>query len=234
MSKVIAECGVAHNGSYKVASDMAKAALDAGADYVKFQYFDPYLSARRLNDPKQLTYPCSLSMDDPQAVCHSDDLWRMLLDEIPREKRMLTVEEPAGVIKATLWKVDNLKIGHREVCNSKLINLCCLLAETVFLSLPFSQAEVYDKRWPVRTLLTVPSYPASKEDVATCIALCHKMGVGYSDHSGRDIAAALDAIEADAPIVEVHVRMDENHKCVDEAVSKTMKQLETLCKEAHR
>jgi N-acetylneuraminate synthase len=38
--RVIAEIGVNHNGSYKLAADLVRAASDAGADTAKFQIFD--------------------------------------------------------------------------------------------------------------------------------------------------------------------------------------------------
>ena len=39
--KIIAEAGVNHNGSFKKAKLLIKAAKKCGADYIKFQAFDP-------------------------------------------------------------------------------------------------------------------------------------------------------------------------------------------------
>ena len=38
-TKVIAEIGVNHNGSISLAKDLVDAAVDCGADFVKFQAF---------------------------------------------------------------------------------------------------------------------------------------------------------------------------------------------------
>ena len=40
---IIAEAGVNHNGSMELAIQMADAAKEAGADYIKFQTFIPEL-----------------------------------------------------------------------------------------------------------------------------------------------------------------------------------------------
>ena len=41
MVKIIAEIGVNHNGDLGLAKDMIAAAAACGADYAKFQIFDP-------------------------------------------------------------------------------------------------------------------------------------------------------------------------------------------------
>ena len=39
---IIAEAGVNHNGKVKLAKNLVNIAKNAGADYVKFQYFNPF------------------------------------------------------------------------------------------------------------------------------------------------------------------------------------------------
>ena len=51
---IIAEAGVNHNGKVKLAKNLVNIAKNAGADYVKFQYFNPeYLTT---NFSKQADY----------------------------------------------------------------------------------------------------------------------------------------------------------------------------------
>ena len=51
---IIAEAGVNHNGKVNLAKKLVKIAKNAGADYVKFQYFNPeYLTT---NFSKQADY----------------------------------------------------------------------------------------------------------------------------------------------------------------------------------
>ena len=51
--EIIAEAGVNHNGNLHLAKKLAKAAKDCGADYVKFQYFQPeFLATKNLKKAK--------------------------------------------------------------------------------------------------------------------------------------------------------------------------------------
>ena len=51
---IIAEAGVNHNGKINLAKKLVKAAKKAGADYVKFQFFNPDLLST--NFSKQADY----------------------------------------------------------------------------------------------------------------------------------------------------------------------------------
>ena len=52
--QIIAEAGVNHNGNIKLAKKLVRIAKNSGADYVKFQYFNPNLLTT--NFSKQADY----------------------------------------------------------------------------------------------------------------------------------------------------------------------------------
>lgn len=78
--KIIAEAGVNHNGSVKLAKQMIEEAAKAGADYIKFQTFKPEKLvskyAQKADYQKKMTgsQESQLQMLEKLALSY-DDLW---------------------------------------------------------------------------------------------------------------------------------------------------------------
>lgn len=79
-TKIIAEAGVNHNGSLKLAKQMIDEAAKAGADYIKFQTFKPEKLvskyAQKADYQKKTTgnNESQLQMLEKLALSY-DDLW---------------------------------------------------------------------------------------------------------------------------------------------------------------
>ena len=76
---IIAEAGVNHNGSVKLAKQMIEEAAKAGADYIKFQTFKPeswFLNMRRKQISEENDRQSGISATDVGKLALSyDDLW---------------------------------------------------------------------------------------------------------------------------------------------------------------
>src|SRR3990167_6020137 len=108
-TRIIAEIGCNHGGQIGLATDMARAALEAGADFIKFQMFDSHRLALQRGE-----------LADEEALSRYEfhpDTWTHVLRVIPREKRLMTVFDPPSIHRAILLGCDNLKLSHVESRN---------------------------------------------------------------------------------------------------------------------
>ena len=229
MTRIIAECGLNFGGSLDKAVALANAALDAGADYIKFQFLtDPYRTARSRSMCPEVAEVWARTIPRMDIV-----EWRTLMDHIPRERRMLSVFAPIDVIRATGLQVDALKVGHLEA-QTALPKLARQYARTLFVT---GSTGIVCEGW----MRCVPKYPCTLAEATSLIDDLPQ--VGYSDHTGPDLDAARYALARhrshplDQPggiqAIEVHVHLDGCKGCTDHAVSKSMTQLAILCAEAH-
>lgn len=220
-TRIIAECGLAHNGNTQTALDMVDRALDAGADFVKFQLFDPYRLSIIRGDPGCADLPML-----------PDGEWPCVIGSIPRDKRMMTVMTVEAFWKAINWGIDCIKLGHGESWQSRGVSeLVTRYAPEYFQSMSPDKYRGLEYERNKRWMVVAPEYPTGRG-----VELVEKYcpNIGYSDHSApNDMKAATLAVKVGAPLVEVHVHLDGCKKCPDHKVSKSYKQLRQLCKDAH-
>lgn len=225
---IIAEAGVNHDGSIDRAQQLIDAARSAGADAVKFQYFN----ADRLAAAESET--CDYQKSHAGAYASQRDMLRRLeldennfmrLAEHARRVGILFLATPFGrdelrfLVKTI--RVPALKIASPDIVNAQLLAAACAAGLPLIVSTGASEepeiagavemiraAGAFDR---LALLHCVSAYPTETRDARLgCIAaLRERFGVpvGFSDHT-RDADTGASAVLAGACILEKHFTLD--------------------------
>ena len=235
---VIAEIANSHQGDPKLALEIAKEVVIAGANSIKFQiYFaDEFLTT---------THP---RYEHFKKQAFSKDEWAELL----HESKKLGVEVYVDIFGleayeiAQKYNVDGYKLHSSDLNNTKLLEELALQKKKVFLATGGStvleiryaldKLNKYKKPSEIIMLHGFQAYPTKVEDsVLSRIEKIKELfddsvSVGYSDHiSGDDKFATilpLMTIPYGVQYIEKHVTFDRGAKGVDYYSSYEPKELE--------
>lgn len=229
---VIAEIGSCHDGELQKARGLVHAAADAGADYVKMQYWS---SADRMARRRHA--------DDYRKVYEEYASPREWISALADEARLNGIGFACSVyLPEDVWAVaehaDTLKVASFEANDPELLVACrapLAVGKRVVVSLGMDASAPVARRWlvegvfPEGTLPTpkarglwpgvlflhcVSAYPAPANQLRLRELLdwgMHGRRVqGFSDHSDPELTwtGAL-AVAAGAIAVEAHLRLDE-------------------------
>ncbi len=223
MIEIIAEAGVAHNGSPELAFKLVDSAKVAGADIVKFQTFDT----------------------DKLVRPESPDRWQLKQLELPRRKfiKLARFAETIDIeFMSTPGDLDSLKFLVEEVGVKRIkigsddLTYTPLLQAAIASGLPIilSTGMATTKEIAVAlmqlgecqiTLLhCVSCYPTAPSD-ANLMAIGsldtlfgNRAGIGYSDHT-EGVTACIAAAAMGAVMIEKHITLGDRHRCPDHVVS---------------
>lgn len=224
---VIAEAGVNHNGDVALAHRLVDAAVDAGADAVKFQTF----TADRIVTPTaaKATYQAAATGG---AETQHEMLRRLELDAAAHAELMehcrargilflsTPFDEPAADLLARLG-VEALKVPSGELTNLPFLDHVArkglpLIVSTGMADLGEVEQAVrtvtgLDAAPPLALLHCVSSYPTPPADAnlraMATLRACFGVPVGFSDHTaGQSVAVAAAAIGA--RVIEKHLTLD--------------------------
>lgn len=236
---VIAEAGVNHNGSQELAEKLVDAAVEAGADAVKFQTFkaEKLISAaapkadyqkettgaaeRQLEMVRRLEMPSEMT----RAVAQYSASRGILFLSTGFDEQCVDLLDEIGVLA--------FKIGSGDLTNIPLLEFIARKNKPVILSTGMSYLEEVQTAFQalreagcqeLALLHCVSSYPANPEDanltVLKTLRDTFDVPVGFSDHSLRnEIAIAAVALEAN--IIEKHLTLDTSLPGPDHRVSLT-------------
>lgn len=228
---IIAEAGVNHNGSLELAKQLVDKAVDAGADYIKFQTF----KAEKLvtKTAKQADY-------QQKSIGGGDNNQYQMLKKLelsPEEHEVLIDYCQKKGIKffSTAFDFDSMdylhslnlglwKIPSGEVTNYPFLKRIATYNEKTILST--GMCDMQDVRAAVKALykngLTKENlillhcnteYPTPFEDVnlKAMDTLRNEFGieVGYSDHT-KGIEVPIAAVALGATVIEKHFTLDRN------------------------
>jgi N,N'-diacetyllegionaminate synthase len=223
---VIAEAGVNHNGDVRLAKELVDAALDAGADAVKFQTWRtdklvergaPLADYQRLNAPAagdQFELLRSLELGEEGFVevsAHAAERGILFLST-PDEEDSADFLDELGV--------PLFKIGSGEVTNRPFLRHVAEKGKPIILSTGMSTlAEVADAVGALESagarevvlLHCVSSYPSAPQDsnlrAMETMRVAFGHPVGFSDHTlGSEVALA--AVALGACVLEKHLTLD--------------------------
>lgn len=247
--RIIAEAGVNHNGDLDMALRLVDVAARAGADFVKFQTFDP----------KRLVSADARKADYQIANTGSDESQREMLEALtlPHEWHAILVdrckEQGIGFMSTPFDEqsadflvelgVGVIKIPSGEITNWPLLDHVAGTGIPIILSTGMSTlGEVMGAVERLRrggasqlaVLHCVSNYPTAPEDsnLRAIDTLRSVLGVqsGWSDHTlGTHVAVA--AVARGASIIEKHFTLDRELPGPDHAASLEPEELARLVSE---
>jgi N,N'-diacetyllegionaminate synthase len=232
---VIAEIGVNHDGSLRLANELVELAAACGADAVKLQIFT---AANLMHASSQFAeyQQTRVSDADPAAMLRRYELAPAEIGELVgliRKRGLVPIATPFS--PADVAVIDELKLPAVKIASPDLVNRP-LLAEAVKLGVPIiastgaaTMKEVtttagWFAEWKQSFALLhcVSSYPTPAVDTNLCwigeLAARFNVPIGFSDHTTDEITGALAAASG-ASIVEKHFTYDRRAAGPDHSAS---------------
>ena len=225
---IIAEAGVNHNGSIKLAKELIDVAVESGADAVKFQTFKAEnlvsKTAEKADYQKKTT-------DTSESQF---DMIKKLELDISTHKELLTYCQEKGIMfLSTPFDHDSIdllsdlglqifKIPSGEITNLPYLKHIGSLGKRVILSTGMSDLKEVEDALSIlidagtsKTNITVlhanTMYPTPMEDVNLNAMLTIQkefdISVGYSDHT-LGIEVDIAAVAMGATVIEKHFTLD--------------------------
>lgn len=243
---VIAEAGVAHNGSLDLALDLVDCAAAAGADAVKFQTFraDEVVSryAAKAEYQKRATGEDESQLEMVKRLELSPTDHKKIVQRC-RARRLMFLSTPFDEGSVDLLDrlgVPAFKIASGEINNFPLLQEIASRGRPVILSTGMSYlGEVEEAIAVLRKagcrqialLHCTSSYPAAPKSVnlraMLTLAAAFQLPVGFSDHT-LGIEVPLAAVALGAAIVEKHFTLDKSLPGPDHQASLDPQELKTL------
>lgn len=242
---IIAEAGVNHNGSIELAKKLIDAAVNAGADAVKFQTFRteniickdaPKVEYQKRNTTGQesqfeMVKKLELSVEDHHELIHYCN-----------EKGISFLSTPFDLESIDLLndlEMEIFKISSGEITNLPYLKHVGGLNKTIILSTGMSNLkEIEDalsiltqantKKEKIYVLQCNTEYPTPFEDINLNAMLTirdtFKVKVGFSDHS-LGIEVPIAAVAMGAKVIEKHFTLDKEMEGPDHKASLEPKEL---------
>jgi len=237
---IIAEAGVNHNGSLELAKNLVDAAIETGADAVKFQTFKAERivskNAEKAAYQIQTTNATESQLDMIRRLELSTTAHKELL-QYCGEKEIQFLSSPFDLESIDLLASLGLtifKIPSGEITNLPYLRKVGVLKKEIILSTGMADlGEIEDaldvlmeagtELENITVLHCNTEYPTPFEDVNIRAMLTIKtafpgLQVGYSDHT-RGIEVSIAAVAMGATIIEKHFTLDKNMEGPDHKAS---------------
>jgi N,N'-diacetyllegionaminate synthase len=226
---IIAEAGINHNGKVKTALKLVDVAKKNGASAIKFQ---TYITEKRIKKKYTKIFDilkkCELKFDDFKIINDYCKYKKINFFSTPFDTESVNFLNNLNV---KLFKVASFDIGNFELINEIIKTKKPTIISTGMASLKEIDKvyKVFKKKGIDLALLhCVSSYP-NKDDSSYLsnipfLKSRFKCEIGISDHT-NDIKIPIYGNLIGAKIMEKHLKINDNHKCVDASVSITGKQL---------
>ena len=245
---IIAEAGVNHNGSIELAFKLIDAAVESGADAVKFQTFKAEnlvsKNTQKAEYQKQTTNPLESQLDMLKKLELDVDVHKKLI-KYCNAKGIMFLSSPFDHDSIDLLNELGLKIykiPSGEITNLPYLRRIGSLAKQVILSTGMSTLkEVGDalailvdsgtKKENITVLHANTMYPTPMEDVNLNAMLTIQkefgIAVGYSDHT-LGIEVDIAAVAMGASCIEKHFTLDKTMDGPDHKASLEPEELKAM------
>lgn len=245
---IIAEAGVNHNGDINLAKKLIDAAVDAGADAVKFQTF----KAEKLVVQNAVKAKYQIKNTDSEESQYQM-LKKLELNESDFEELKAYAEtnnitflsspfDSESVDILNNLEIALFKIGSGEITNLPLLQYIAKKNKPVILSTGMATlGEIEEALYTLRNeglkdiiiLHCITNYPAKAEEanlnVIKTLKSCFKLPVGFSDHT-LGINISLAARVLGACVIEKHFTLDKKLPGPDHRASLDPNELKDLVK----
>ncbi|GAG08598.1 unnamed protein product, partial [marine sediment metagenome] len=229
--KVVAEIGINHNGSVKIAKEMIRVAKEAGCDFVKFQKRDIYLVYTKEELDKYRESPWGTTNRDQKTGLE----FEVEYDEIDRyckEKGIRWFASPWDCNSVEFLEKYNLsytKIASPCVTDIVLLNAIKKTKRPVILSTGMSTKKEVDDAINILgdqieyLLACTSTYPTTDDEMNLKFIERLKVEypqykVGFSNHS-PGIIYLCAAAAIGAKMLEFHITLDRSMYGSDQAAS---------------
>ena len=215
--KIVAEAGVNMNGNHEIAIKLIDAAVDAGADSVKFQAFWHFPDLKHLELTKGEFKGLSRYCQKVGIEFMSTPFSKEAIDFL-KELRMKTWKVPSGM--AT-------NIGFlREIRNASGVNPIILSTGMCNeREVKLAAKTLYSRGVSLTLLQCTTAYPTPYEEVnlkampqLVVNVPVDSMAFGLSDHT-PGIEVAIAAVGLGATVIEKHITLDRNMEGPDHKAS---------------
>ncbi|MBN1572781.1 MAG: N-acetylneuraminate synthase [Deltaproteobacteria bacterium] len=246
---IIAEAGVNHNGEMALAEMLIDAALDAGADAVKFQTFKAERviskSAPKADYQKKATDPNETQLEMARRLELSFDNFREL-KALCDGKGIIFLSSPFDEPSVDFLDeigVPAFKVASGEITNLPFLEYIAKKGKPVILSTGMSYLGEVEEA--LRTIMgagtrevsllhCVTDYPADPEDsnlaAIQTMKRAFSVPIGYSDHT-LGTAVTIAAVALGACIVEKHFTLDKTMPGPDHTASLEPRELKAMVDE---
>jgi len=247
---IIAEAGVNHNGSVKLAEKLIDVAAEAGADAVKFQTFkaEKVVSkyAQKAEYQKQTTDALESQLDMIRRLELDENSHRRLFAYC-HAKKIIFLSTPFDLESVDFLNdlgLEIFKIPSGEITNLPYLRKIGSLKKEIILSTGMADLGEIEEALDVLVSsgtsidkITVlhcnTAYPTPMEDVnlkaMRTIAQAFGVRVGYSDHT-LGIEVPIAAVAMGASVIEKHFTLDKNMEGPDHKASLEPAELKEMVK----
>lgn len=237
---IIAEAGVNHNGSLDLAKRMIDAAVDTGADAVKFQTFKAEKTVSRYAPKTE--YQKKVAKDDESQLEMIKKLElsataHRVLIAYCKNKNIQFLSSPFDIESIDLLNdlgLDIIKIPSGEITNLPYLRKIGKMKKRIILSTGMAEMAEIKEALDVLTgtgmiynditvLHCNTEYPTPFEDVNLKAIVTIKTAfpgiqVGYSDHT-QSIEVSIAAVTLGAEVIEKHFTLDRQQEGPDHKAS---------------
>lgn len=250
MSKtlIIAEAGVNHNGSVKIAKKLIDAARDCGADAVKFQTFIAEklvsVNAQKAAYQKETTNTDETQFQMIKELELGFKAHKELIDYCSK-KGVLFFSSPFDLKSINLLVelgLETIKIPSGEITNLPYLKKIGKLKKSIIISTGMADlGEIEDaldiltssgtEKDKITVLHCNTEYPTPYKDVNLNAMITIKKAfgvkVGYSDHT-LGIEVPIAAVALGAEVIEKHFTLDKNMEGPDHKSSMEPKEFKVM------
>ncbi len=233
---VIAEIGVNHNGSVKIAKKLILSAKKNNADAVKFQSFNadrlafkhtPKVKYQKKNSKKNETHYQMLKKLQLSEAQHLE------LINFCKKKKIEFLSTPYNVEDAKILVnlgIKKFKTSSADLTDYFLHDFLSRNSKQVIISTGMSTLKeisntlkIYDKnKTKIILLHCVSNYPCSDNSLnlnnITTLKNTFKLPIGFSDHSNNKLAA-ITAMGLGCRVIERHITLSKKMKGPDHLAS---------------
>jgi sialic acid synthase SpsE len=239
---IIAEAGINHNGSFKLAKKMIDQAKKSGASCIKFQTHITEEEMVKTNiKPGNISKKTLWSIIKQSELSENEE---QKLQKYCNDKKILFLSTPFSLMAVErLERIDipAYKIGSGELTNIPLLDKIAKTRKPVILStgmsslneIKYSVNFFKKQKIPLAVLQTTSIYPANYDQINLGVIekfqKLFDVPIGLSDHS-IGIYTSLGAIAKGACIIEKHFTLNKKLPGPDQKISLDPYELSELVK----